>query len=109
MQKTILTNTTKENANAPIFNRIHSFKDQGPPTSGYGPAHSQFQETILSELEMFSSKDEYLPQKVVYGSNPNGFRFKTLNPDNVEHQKLRSLKYLNYGFAEEDKKLRDLM
>ena len=43
-----------------------------------------------------------MPERVVYGSNPNGFRFRTLNQDFLENPKLRSLKYLNYGFAELD-------
>ena len=75
-------------------------------TSGYGPAQSQFQDTILSEIEIFSSKDERLPQRVIYGSNPNGFRFRTLNGNGNDkaNQKLRSLKYLNYGFAEEEQR-----
>ena len=36
-------------------------QDQGAATSGYGPAHSNFQDTILSEMEMFSSKEERIP------------------------------------------------
>ena len=113
MQKTIITNTTKELENAPIFQKVHSVKDQGPPTSAYGPAQSHFQDTILSEIELYSSKEERIPQSLVYGSNPNGFRFKTLNNNyplwggsSPNHPgidpKLRSLKYLNYGFALEE-------
>ena len=96
--KTIVTNTTRENANAPIFNKNGSLLDAAA-TSGYNVANSHFQDQMLSEFEPLSSREERLPQKVAYGSNPNGFRLRTLEAGH--RPKRRSLKYLNYGFAEE--------
>lgn len=100
-----MTNTTRENANAPIFNRNGSIQEAAP-TSGYNVAQSHFQDQVLSEFEPLSSREERLPQKLAYGSNPNGFRLKTLDPT-AQKPKRRSLKYLNQGFAEEEVRVQD--
>ena len=57
MQKTIVTNTTKDGVRVPGLSKLPSMQGPGA-SSGYGPAQSNFQYTILSDMEMFSNKDE---------------------------------------------------
>ena len=57
MARTIVTNTTRENANAPIFNKNGSIQEAAN-TSGYNVAQSHFQDQMLSEFEPLSSREE---------------------------------------------------
>lgn len=70
-------------------------------------ANSNFQETVLSDFDLFSCKPKRMPQKLVYGSNAKNLNFRTLNAERAKPKELSYAKSKDVGLADYDQKLKD--